>query len=426
MSSAVESSRRFRTVFAGAIGNALEWYDFALFGYFAPVLGTLFFPSESRLASLLQTFGVFALGFVMRPLGGVLFGHIGDRLGRKQALTYSTLLMAIPTTLIGLLPTFEQIGIWAAVLLTLTRILQGLSVGGEMIGSISFLAEEAPPGRRGFFASWAGVSGCSGSLMGSGVAALFHATLSNEQLMSWGWRVPFLFGVAVGLIGFWLRHGVSESSSFEQAKEAGALARTPLFEAFRHNFRPIVATFFLALPFTVGFYLPFVWVSTWLTQVRKPPVPDALTANTIALALSTFLLPFSGALSDRIGRKKVYIAGALAVVILTYPIFLIMEAGTFASALQGQILFALCMAPTGGSLPALLVELFPTRTRFSGIAIGYNLNVALLGGTTPLVATALISLTDDLNSPAYYLIACMAIAAVTAWLIEDRHKQPLA
>lgn len=425
MSSAAERPRFFRSVFAGSIGNGLEWYDFALFGYFAPVFGSLFFPAESRLASLLQVFGTFALGFVMRPIGGILFGHIGDRFGRKTALRYSTLLMAGPTTLIGLLPTYEQIGLWATILLTLCRVLQGLSVGGEMIGSISFLAEEAPPGRRGFFSSWAGVTGSSGSLVGSGVAALMHGLLTPEDLLSWGWRVPFLFGIVVGLFGFWLRSGIEESAAFTKAQEADVLAQTPLIETLRHDRRAIVATFFLAIPFTVGFYLPFVWLSTWLTQVRTPPMAHALAANTIALATSIVLIPLAGILSDRIGRKAVYLIGAAGTMIVTYPIFLFMERGSFADVLIGQIAFALCMGFSGGSLPAFLVELFPTRTRFSGIAIGYNVNVALLGGTTPLAATALIALTHDSLSPAYYLIGWMAVATVTAALLNDRREQAL-
>lgn len=415
-------SPRVRTVFAGSIGNALEWYDFALFGYFAPVLGSLFFPAESKLASLLQVFGTFALGFVMRPIGGMIFGHIGDRMGRKTALQYSAILMAVPTTLIGLLPTYEQIGIWATVLLTLSRVLQGLSVGGEMIGSISFLGEEAPAGRRGFIASWSGVTGCSGSLAGSGVAALVHGLLTPEELTSWGWRIPFLFGIGVGAVGFWLRSGILESPSFQAAQAGGELVRTPLVEAFRNHFRSIVATFFLAIPFTIGFYLPFVWLSTWLTQVRQPPVAHALAANTIALATVIVLLPLSGALSDRIGRRRVYIMGTAGTVLLTYPIFVLMEHGTFTAVLCGQIAFAICLGLTGGSLPAFLVEMFPTRTRFSGIAIGYNMNVALLGGTTPLAATGIIALTHEPLSPAFYLIGWMAVATLVAWWVKEPER----
>lgn len=418
-------STSFRTIFAGSIGNALEWYDFALFGYFAPILGTLFFPSDNPAASLVQTFGAFALGFVMRPVGGVLFGHIGDRWGRKTALRLSAILMAVPTTLIGLLPTYADVGVWAAVMLTACRVLQGLSVGGEMIGSISFLAEQAPPERRGFVASWTGVAGGGGSLVGSGVAALLHVVLSPEQLAGWGWRIPFLFGIGVGVFGLWLRTAVAESADFERAESAGDLARVPVMDALRRDRRALALTFFLATPFTLGFYLPFVWLPTWLTKVHEPPVGGALTANTIALAMMIALTPLWGMLSDRIGRKWVYLAGTVGVAAATYPIFLMLEHGSFRAALAGQMAFAFFMAMTGGALPALLVERFPTRTRFSGMAVGYNVNVALLGGTTPLVATALISLTGDPLSPALYLIAGMMLAAIAVLCVDGRHARPL-
>src|SRR5581483_12013028 len=224
-----------RTVIAGAVGNALEWYDFGLFGYFAPIIARQFMPAENRLASLLGAFGVLATGFLMRPLGGLVFGYVGDRLGRKRALEWSVALMAGSTALLGLLPTHASIGLAAPILLTLIRMLQGLSVGGEYIGSMSFLVEHAPPGRRAFLGSWSAFSVCLGTLLGSGAAALCSGLLSPAQLADWGWRVPFLAGLLLGGAGFWLRLGVAESPSFLTMQKAGQLARNPLTEAVRND-----------------------------------------------------------------------------------------------------------------------------------------------------------------------------------------------
>lgn len=213
-----------KTLVASSLGNILEWYDFALFGFFAPILAQLFFPSDDHLASLLSTFGVFAAGFLMRPLGGALFGHFGDKVGRKNALAASVILMAIPTTLLGLLPTHSQVGLLAPILLTVLRLIQGLSVGGELTGSISFIVEHSPPSQRGFFGSWASNSIGMGLLLGSATGALMTSLLSPDDLASWGWRIPFLFGIVVGGVGLYLRMKLEEPESFQKLQQAGAMS----------------------------------------------------------------------------------------------------------------------------------------------------------------------------------------------------------
>ena len=300
-STAIQAERTTRMVVAGVIGNVLEWYDFALFGFFAPVISQLFFPSDNRIASLLATFGVFALGFLMRPSAAHFFGHIGDRLGRKKALELSVLMMAIPTTLVGLLPSYHQIGIAAPVILTVLRMLQGASVGGELIGSISFLGEHSPPERRGLLGSWTSSSATLGVLAGSGVAALVTRTLPPAIVTAWGWRVPFWCGFLVGLTGLWLRRGIAESPRFTNAVQLGEVAQSPVAEALRRDTGAILRTFGLAILMAVGFYLPFVWLSTWLGHIHRPPLTDALTINTIALAVFSALIPLGGMLSDRFG-----------------------------------------------------------------------------------------------------------------------------
>jgi MHS family proline/betaine transporter-like MFS transporter len=416
-----------RTVVAGAVGNVLEWYDFGLFGYFAPILARQFLPAEDKLASLLGTFSVFATGFLMRPFGGLLFGYVGDRLGRKRALELSVLLMAGSTTLLGFLPTHASIGVAAPLLLTLIRMLQGLSVGGEYIGSMSFLAEHAPANRRAFMGSWSSFSVVLGSLLGSGIAALSTGLLSEAQLAAWGWRWPFFAGLLIGLVGFWLRLGVQESPSFLKIQKTGELARNPIAEAARNDRGAIATTLGLTALMSVGFYLPFVWLPTWLAHINRPHLPEsqALTANTIALLVLLPLIPLMALVSDRIGRKPMFLGGALGYAVLSYPAFLRMSDGTLTSALQGGLTFALFSSLFAGCMAATMVELFPTRTRYSGIAIGYNLGQAVLGGTAPFVATALIHQTGNDLAPAFYLIGSAVIAGLACLSIKTLHGQPL-
>jgi MHS family proline/betaine transporter-like MFS transporter len=422
-----------RTVAAGVIGNVLEWYDFGLFGFFAPVISQLFFPHEDDIASLLQTFGIFALGYFMRPVGGFIFGHIGDRIGRKKALELSVLLMALPTTCIGLLPTYHAsgaypgIGLWAALLLTLIRVLQGISVGGEYIGSIAFLGEHASAARRGFLGSWTNVSAGLGMLIGSGVAALTIGVLPEGDLNSWGWRVPFLFGILVGGVGLWLRHGIEESPRFQEAQQSGDVAASPVSEALRRDFRGIAEVFGVSILGSVGFYMPFVWLSTWLSEINKPELDHAhaLGANTLALAFALCLTPLAGALSDRIGRRPVLLFGAIAFALFSYPLFLWLQQGTFFTALTGQLVFAVFMALMSGAAPATFVEQFPTRTRYSGIAVGYNAAQALFGGTSPAVATWLCEVTGDVRAPAIYLVGVAVVSGLVMLVLRERARQPL-
>ncbi|HEY7309264.1 MAG TPA: MFS transporter [Gemmataceae bacterium] len=425
--SSAQHSSRTRTVVAGAIGNLLEWYDFGLFGFFAPVIARQIMPVGDRLATLLETFGVFAAGFLMRPLGGVIFGYVGDRWGRKRALELSVLLMAVATTLIGLLPPHSSIGLAAPLLLTLMRLLQGLSVGGEYVGSMSFLSEHAAPARRAFFGSWSSFSVVLGSLLGSAMAALLTGLLSEAQLLSWGWRLPFLGGVLIGVAGLWLRLGIEESPSFLQIQKTDNLAANPIAEALRKNLSPIAITLGLAGVLSVGFYLPFVWLPTWLSQINRPLLDEgrALIANTIALAALLALTPLAAWSSDRVGRRPMILGTALGYALLSYPLFLLMSAGTFAGALLGGLVFAACNSLFSGCMAATLVELFPTRTRYSGMAIAYNVGMALLGGTAPLAATGLIRLTGDVLAPAYYLIGAGAVTGVACLFVPPRHGQPL-
>ncbi len=301
--------------------------------------------------------------------------------------------MAVATTVMGLLPAHAAIGLAAPILLTLVRLLQGLSVGGEYIGSMSFLAEHAPSGRRAFIGSWSSFSTVLGTLLGSGTAALLTGILSEEQVSAWGWRLPFLSGFLIGLVGLWLRVGVDESPSFVVLKQTGKIALNPLAEALRNDRRGIATTLGLAALSSVGFYLPFVWLPTWLAHINQPVLPEsqALWANTIALLALLALTPLTALISDRVGRKPMFLAAAFGYALLSYPVFWMMSSGRYPAAVLGGLIFASCDGLFSGCMGATMVELFPTRTRYSGVALGYNLGQALLGGTAPLVGTALSS-----------------------------------
>ena len=416
-----------RTLTAGAIGNALEWYDFSLFGYFAPVISSQFFPSTDPRAALVNTFGVFAAGFLMRPIGAALFGHLGDRMGRKRALGLSVLLMAVPTALVGLLPTYHQVGLAAALLLLLARLLQGLSVGGEYVGSMSYLAESAPPGRRGFASSWCHVSAGVGGLVGAGLAAVLTRVLTPEQVADWGWRLPFLLSVPGGLASWWLRHSIAESPCFTEVCDAGKVARAPLRESLRTDRAAFLTIAGLSLMASIGWYLPRVWLESWLDDINRPRMPqwEALTSSTLAGVVLIALTPLAGALSDRLGRKPVILAGSVGYLVLSYPMFLWMSGGTFTAALGAMLVSAVLSALYGGASLAAFVERFPTRTRYSGLALSYNLAVAVCGGTTPLVATWLVNVTGSTLAPAFYLMAAALGTTLAALAMPERADQPL-
>jgi MHS family proline/betaine transporter-like MFS transporter len=412
-----------RSVVAGAVGNMLEWYDFAVFGFFAPAISTQFFPSDDRLAGLLNTFGVFAIGYLARPLGGVLFGHLGDRTGRKRALQISIVAMAIPTALISVLPTHADIGIWAAVLLVVLRLAQGFSVGGEFIGSICYLVEVAPPNRRALFGSFAVFSTVGGMLAGSAVAAILHVALSGEAIAEWGWRLPFLGGLVLGLVGWNLRRRLLETPAFEAIVSAGRTVPHPALRAVREMPRQIVRIGVMVMLLGVGIYTLFIWMPTYLTHIVVPPVSHALLINTLAMVLLIATMPLAGTLSDRFGYRRVLAAAMIATAVLVYPLFGWIDTGALVAVVVAQIVFAVMNGFIQGPTPIAMAVQFPVELRYSALAVGYNVSLALFGGTAPLVATWLIRETGDLVAPAWYLAAVAILSGVATLTLERRHDR---
>jgi MHS family proline/betaine transporter-like MFS transporter len=408
-----------RGVIAGVVGNMLEWYDFALFGFFARQIGAQFFPADNPTASLLAAFGTFAAGFLMRPVGGALFGWIGDRFGRKQALIWSVLAMAFPSFFIGLLPGAAQIGLAAPVVLVLLRMLQGIAVGGEYMASAVFLVEGSEPGRRGWMGSWGPFGASAGTLLGSAAGAIVNATMSPAQVLAYGWRIPFLVGLVVGLGGLAIRRHYVERVPHQ------APAKSPLAEAFRAHWRTMLHLIALVAAISVGFYTTFVYASTWLEQVAQVPARTALLINTAAMALSLLAIPAAGLASDRLGRRPVLIASAGALMLLAIPLMALMAQGRPASIFAGEVGLALLVAVNGGVMPATMAELAPWRVRCTVLSVAYNVALALLGGTTPLVAAWLLSRTGVTLAPAMYLSAAAALTFVGALLLPKTVQHSL-
>jgi len=401
------------------VGNIMEWYDFAVYGYFAATIGRHFFPSADASTSLIAAFGVFAAGFLMRPLGGVVFGHIGDRVGRKAALTISVLAMAVPTFLIGILPDYATLGPAAAVLLVILRMIQGLSVGGEYTTSIVFLVEGAGREHRGFAGSWSGFGATGGVLLGSGVGALVTLTLSPDDVHLWGWRLPFLVGLFVGLAGLYIRRHIPEVD-----RPAGnARGRSPVWEALSSHPRAVLRIALLNVVNGVGFYITFVFLVTYMQTVGGLSTAAALEINTVNMVVLLAMIPLAGWLSDRVGRKPLLVAGIGGLLVLSWPLFWALHHPSSASwNFVGELGFAVCIGLFAGVLPVSMVEATPRAVRCSAISVGYNLAVGVLGGLSPLVATWLIRRTHDDLSPAYYVIAAALISLVAAVNWPDRSR----
>lgn len=419
-----EGSYIRRVILSCMIGNALEWYDFALYGYFATTIGSLFFPKFSPFASLMATFGIFAAGFIMRPLGGIIFGHIGDKIGRKKALLWSIYLMAIPTTLIGLLPTYEHVGWIAPLLLTFIRLAQGLSMGGEFTGSMIFVVEHAQKGNRGIYGSWVVFSLLIGILVGSAIATSTCYFLSSEELMAWGWRVPFLLSAAGGFVGSAMRRMVHEPEQFAKAKKLHKEHSTPIFELFQHHFKTIIYVVAIELTLSVGFYLIVTFINNFLTALLNFDMVTSLMMTTISMIAMGVAIPLSGWLSDKIGRKPVLILSSFAFALFSYPLFIALE-GSFTVALLAQVTLSFIMGVFFAPIPATLVELFPLTVRYSGLSISHSISMAVFGGSAPLIATSLIHLTGNNAAPALYLSAVTFISAIALLFMKDRFRSEL-
>ena len=412
-------STSLRNIASGAIGNTLEWYDFAIYGYFATSIGRLFFPKEDSVAQVLAAFGIFAIGYVMRPLGGVIIGYIGDRVSRRAALNVSIVAMASSTFVIGVLPGYATIGVAAPILLTACRMLQGLSVGGEYTTSLVFMVENAPRNRRGFN----GALGCCGAvlgiLLGSATGALLAAFMSAEDLETWGWRIPFILGLVIGLAGIVLRRHVDDAS------KPIADPENPLLETLKTQRTVVVQIMALTASNAIPFYLLFVYIVSWLELVNKMPPEKSLVINTVSMVALIPIQLIAGSISDRIGRKPVLIAASVAAIVFSIPLFHGMYQQSMVMIQLSQLCFAIIAGTYLGVMPAFMVELPSPQVRSTTIALGYNLTAGVIGGFTPFAAAWLIHRTRDDISPAYILIAAAAISLAAILSMKESYRKSL-
>jgi len=410
--------QQFRAISASVVGNALEWYDFTVYAFLAAIIGKHFFPSTDDTTALLSSFAVFGVGFVARPLGGVLIGLFGDKMGRKPALLLTIVMMAAGTGLIGVLPTYASIGVAAPILLVLARLLQGFSAGGEWGGSASFLVEWAPPDRRGLFGSFHPASIFLGQLSGLGTTALLTSAIGSDAMSDWGWRVPFLFGALVGPLGLLIRRTVDETPAFKRAVVAPSSLIT-------EDDRPVWLTLIHAFCFvavqSVVVYTFFSYFPTFMQRYLHLTASQALWSTTLANAVVMLTCLAAGAISDRIGRKPLMLVHCVAFLVLTYPLMalLLTSGASLTTIVAVQAFLGLLTGLFLGAFPAALVELFPTCRRLTGLGTAYNLSSMVFGGFAPFIATWLINLTGSPIAVSGYVMFAAILSTVAVWQLRE-------
>lgn len=414
-----------KAVRGAAIGNTVEWYDFAIYSTLATYIADQFFPSGDETAALLSTFAVFAAAFFMRPLGGFFFGPLGDRIGRQRVLALVILLMSGSTLLIGLVPSYESIGVVAPLLLLLLRCVQGFSAGGEYGSGACYLAEFAPDKHRGFVVSFLVWSVVVGFLLGSLTVTGLETLLSESAMNSYGWRIPFLIAGVLGVVGLYIRMRLGDTPEFETLRDEGEVSSSPLKEAFTTSWRPILQIAGLVVIHNVGFYIVFTYLPTYFTKTLEFTKTNAFVSIIIASTVAIILIPPLGALSDRIGRKPLLIAGAVGFAVFAYPLFMLLNTGSLAAAIAAHAALAAIESVFVSASLAAGAELFATRVRSSGYSIGYNVSVAIFGGTAPYVATWLVAETGNELAPAFYVIAAAIITLATIMTMRESAAQPL-
>lgn len=414
-----------RALVAACIGNFIEYFDFVIYGYFAPVIALLFFPADDPAASLLLTFAVFAISYASRPLGGIVFGHLGDRYGRKTPLAVAIILIAAATTLIGLMPTYASIGIAAPILLTLARLVQGISVGGEYGGATSFISEYAPPNRRGFYTGWQTFTIGLALLVGGGVASLITGMLTTEQLHSWGWRLPFLAGVPLGLVGLYLRLKLEETPHFTAVQEHAEVEKAPLLAGLKQEWKTILIGMGLISAPSACIYIYYIYSPTYLSRVLGFGLAEAQRANLYSLIFYCALLPFFALLSDIVGRKPLMLFSALAVALVTYPAFHLLDPGNFTQTVLGLCLMSLAFAPHSATALCAMSEIMPTKLRYTGLSVSLNIPVTLLGGTAPFLATYLVARTGNPLSPSWIVVGAAVLTLLSVLAYKETVKTGL-
>lgn len=430
----VEESQLKRAVAAAALGNGMEWFDFGVFAYLTTTLAKVFYPSLSPTLSVILTFATFTAAFIVRPIGGAVFGPLGDRIGRQKVLAVTMIMMAAGTFAIGFLPDFNTIGVWAPLLLLLARLVQGFSTGGEYGGAATFIAEYSPDKRRGFMGSWLEFGTLGGYVLGASLVTVLQFAMPEDTLLSWGWRIPFLVAGPLGLVGLYLRLKLEETPAFQKQQEEAAErehVKVPFIRLFAENWRALIVCIGLVLVFNVTDYMLLSYMPTYLTSTLGRDATNGLILVIVVMVLMMAVISMGGRLSDRFGRRPVLFAGCIGFLVLSWPALKLVQSESTPLVFVGLLILGLVLVTFTSTMPSTLPALFPTIIRYGALAIAFNVSVSLFGGTTPLVTESLVawatsngySWANDI--PAFYLMIAAVIGLVAVWFTKESANVPL-
>jgi metabolite-proton symporter len=412
-----------KVIVASLIGTSLEWYDFFIYGTAAAlVFNQLFFPSFEPLVGTLLAFTTYAVGFIARPLGGLVFGHYGDRIGRKNVLVVTLILMGVATLAIGLLPTYATIGVWAPILLVALRFLQGLGLGGEWGGAVLMTLESGGANRRGLNASWPQVGVPLGLLLANGILALMGALTDEPAFLSWGWRVPFLLSGLLVLVGLWIRLTIAESPLFREVEESQTRAGAPIMEVLRRYPKQVLLAIGARVGVDVAFYTFVLFITTYVATYLKLPRNYALNAVLIAAAIQVVLIPFFGSLSDRLARRPVYLAGAIGAAVWVFVFFTLLDTGQFWLIVLATVVALVLHAAMYGPQAAFISEMFPTKVRYTGASMGYQLAGIFGGALAPIISVALLARFDTSIAVSVYAVVMLLVTIICVLIAPETSK----
>ncbi len=424
----MNKSQQTKVWIASLVGSAIEWFDYFLYGTVAAlVFSQVFFVSEDATVGLLLSYASLALAFFIRPFGGIIFSHIGDRVGRKKTLVMTLSLMGAATFLMGILPTYQAIGVAAPVLLVTLRLIQGIGIGGEWGGALLLAVEYAPKEKRGLFGAIPQMGVTIGMFLGTGVLTFITSVVSTEAFVSWGWRIPFLLSALLVVFGLWIRKGIDETPSFKQVQESGDIPKLPIVDTLRYYWREVLIAIGGKVVETAPFYIFGTFIVSYATNNLGFSNTEVLIAVMIATIITTILIPIMGNASDKIGRKKMYIAGTVAMILYAFPYFWLLEQRTFFTLIVATVIgLGIIWAPITAVLGTMFSEIFEAKVRYTGVSLGYQIGAAAAGGTAPLVATALLVKFDNSFVPiAIYIIFTAVISLIAVGAVRERSQQEL-
>lgn len=424
----VDYDKTKKAIKAAALGNAIEWFDFGVYGYVAYILGKVFFPNASPSVQMIAALATFSIPFIFRPLGGLFFGRLGDKYGRQKVLAITIIIMSVSTFGIGLIPSYESIGIWAPILLLIVKIAQGFSVGGEYAGAAIFVAEYSPDRKRGFMGSWLDFGSILGFVVGAGVVSVISFAVGENAFMEWGWRIPFYLALPLGLIGLYLRHSLDETPTFQAHTETQSQLKKPkkigFMQILRQHKRSLMVCVGLVICTNVTYYMLLTYLPSYFSHNLGYSEDHGVLIIIAVMVGMLFVQPFVGMLSDKIGRRPFVFAGSIALVLFAYPAFVLLDTNNTILIFLGLLILALSLNMLIGVMASTLPALFPTEIRYSALAIAFNISV-VIAGLTPTITATLVETTHNIMIPAYYLMVCGVFGIITAIYLKETANLPL-